>query len=126
MGASLEIVSLAEADCKFTGGTSKDWAGYLISSGGDVDGDGLDDIIIGSDGDDGRTQVHASYVILDHSLGPNRIYNLSRSVYKLIRETAYDYASQVSINGDVNGDGLDDLIIGAAANDEGGEGAGAV
>ena len=120
------VVSLAEADYKFNGESRGNWAGYLISGGGDVDGDGLNDIFIGSDSDDGGREAHASYVILGRNLAAKGAYNLSQSDYKLIGVTAYDYASQVSINGDVNGDGLDDLVIGAAGNDKAGDAAGIV
>jgi hypothetical protein len=116
---------LADADYKFVGETDADWAGYSLSSAGDVDGDGLGDLIIGADGDDGGEQAHASYVILGRSLGEPRTIELSESDYKIIGESRYDYASSVSTAGDVDGDGLDDLVIGAAGRDVGGVNAGA-
>ena len=50
--------------------------------------------------------------------------NLSQADYKFHGENAYDYASQVSIVGDVDGDGLDDILIGSAGLDDGGDHAG--
>ena len=116
---------LADSDYKFVGETDADWAGYSLSTAGDVDGDGLGDLIIGADGDDGGVQAHASYVILGGSLGDQRTIQLSDSDYKIIGESRYDYASQVSTAGDVDGDGLDDLVIGAAGRDVGGVDSGA-
>jgi hypothetical protein len=128
LGSSLgtgKIRSLSKADYKFTGERADDWAGYLISGGGDVDGDGLGDIIIGADGDDGGNEAHASYVVLGKSLRNKGIHSLAQADYKLIGEKKFDYASQVSLTGDVDGDGLDDLLIGAAGNDSGGAASGA-
>ncbi len=128
LGSSLgakKVRSLLRADYKFTGEQAGDWAGYLISGGGDVDGDGLGDIIIGANGNEGGKEAHASYVVLGKSLGAKGVYSLAKVDYKLIGEERYDYASQVSLSGDVDGDGLDDLLIGAAGNDSGGSASGA-
>ena len=128
LGASLgnqSVRSLSQADYKITGETSNDWASYNLFGGGDLDGDGLDDIFIGADGDDGGTEAHASYVVLGKSLGAQSIFNLSAADYKLIGEARYDYASQVAIIKDLEGDGMDELLVGAAGRDKGGDSAGA-
>ena len=118
-------IDLSQADYKFIGETEYDWAGYSISGAGDVDGDGLADVLIGADGDDGGIEAHASYVILGRSLGTSSTIDLSQADYKLIGENSYDYASQVSSAGDVDGDGLDDILVGAAGCDDGGSLSGA-
>jgi hypothetical protein len=41
-------ITLSEADQKILGEESNDDAGYSISGGGDINGDGLDDIIVGA------------------------------------------------------------------------------
>ena len=119
------IVELSDADYKFVGETEQDWAGYQIAEAGDVDGDGLGDILIGADGDDGGLEAHASYLILASSLGNNSVILLSEADYKFIGEESYDYASQVSTAGDIDGDGLADILIGAAGSDAGGSSSGA-
>ena len=116
---------LSQADYKFIGETKLDWAGYSVSGAGDVDGDGLADLLIGADGDDGGWMAHASYLILGSSLRSNSTMDLSEADYKFIGEDSYDYASQVSTAGDVDGDGLDDIVVGAAGYDHGGNDAGA-
>lgn len=119
LGAS-RTIDLSLADYKFVGEAEDGWAGYSISDAGDVDGDGLDDLILGADVDDGGDQAHASYLILGGSLGTNQLIDLAQADYKFIGESAFDYASQVSSAGDVDGDGLDDILIGAAGSDVGG------
>ncbi len=118
-------IDLADAAYKFVGETPYDWAGYVVNSAGDVDGDGLSDLLIGADGDVGGTQAHASYLVLAKNLGAEKTIDLADSDYKIIGEQSYDYASQVSSAGDVDGDGLGDIIIGAAGCDAGGPSAGA-
>ena len=115
---SERTLDLADADYKFTGEADDSWAGYSISYAGDVDGDGLDDLLLGADADDGGTESHVAYLILGSSLGSRRTVPLAEADYKLVGETSYDYASQVSGAGDVDGDGLDDIVIGAAGRDD--------
>ena len=112
---------LVQADYKFIGESPQNWSGYQVAGGGDVDGDGLDDLLVGAD--DGGDHAHSTYLILGSSLTSSTM-NLSESDYKFHGENADDYASQVSIVGDTDGDGLDDILIGAAGLDDGGNLAG--
>ena len=69
MGNS-STIDLSTADYAFIGENRNDYSGYSLSSAGDVDGDGLDDILIGAYGnDDGGSDAGKSYLILGSSLG---------------------------------------------------------
>jgi hypothetical protein len=94
-----------------------DFAGTSVSSAGDVDGDGLDDILIGAyQGDIGGT----ADLILGSSLGSSSTIDLSLADYSFVGENTEDKAGwSVSSAGDVDGDGLDDILIGAHGNDDG-------
>jgi len=118
-------VDLSDADYKFVGEADGNWAGYNVWGAGDVDGDGLDDAIIGAADDQGGEEAYASYVILGRSLGDQSVIDLSEADYKILGEDDRDWASIVAIPGDVDGDGLDDLVIGAGGRDDGGDQAGA-
>ncbi len=95
-------------------------SGESVSGGGDVNGDGYDDILLGSDGynDDRRYNVGRTLLILGRGNGWNKDMDLSPDA-SFIGEANRDYSgSSVSIAGDVNGDGYDDILIGARLNDE--------
>jgi len=103
--------------------------GVSVSSAGDVNGDGIDDLIVGApDGDDGGTDAGQAYVIYGQlgTRGRLDFNTLSASQGFVIQgDAAYDHlGNRVSAGGDVNGDGIGDLIISAETGDDGGRDAG--
>ena len=104
------------------GANMRDRSGRSVSGAGDVNGDGLDDIIIGANrADPNGTNSGASYVVFGKSDGG--LVQLStiadaaennNAGFVLNGVNRNDYSgNSVSGAGDVNGDGLDDIIIGA-------------
>ena len=113
---------IPDADYTFTGENLGDQAGYSTTSAGDVDGDGLDDILIGAYMNDaGGADAGKAYLILRSSLGGSSSIDLSTADYEFIGENSGDYAGYtVSKAGDVDGDGLGDILIGAYYGNGGG------
>jgi hypothetical protein len=106
-----------------------DRAGVSVSSAGDINKDGFDDLIIGAPGNnDGGAVAGAAYVIFGKAggFGTIDLTNLQPSNGFVIRgDSAYDRAGwSVSSAGDVNGDGFDDIIVGAPFGDNAFENAG--
>ncbi|MEK6790012.1 MAG: integrin alpha, partial [Pseudomonadota bacterium] len=99
-----------------------DLSGDSVSSAGDVNGDGFDDLIVGATGADanGNSNPGASYVVFGApSVGTAGTLNLSAlnglNGFRLLGAAANDISgTSVSSAGDVNGDGFDDLIVGAS------------
>ena len=111
------------------GSARNDQSGRSVSSAGDVNGDGYDDLIIGADLADpnGNNYAGATYVIYGgaNAPGSDGVLDLSdldgTNGFILTGIEAYDFSGvSVSSAGDVNGDGYDDLIIGANSADPNG------
>ncbi|MFQ6093336.1 MAG: putative Ig domain-containing protein [bacterium] len=118
--------SLSEADVSFIGEKEGDRAGFRASGAGDVNGDGYDDILIVAIwNDEGGSRAGQVYLILGKPSGWAMRTPLWEADVSFIGEEAYDQAGwSISGGGDFNGDGYDDILIGAADNDFGGEDAG--
>ncbi|MDP2314837.1 MAG: MopE-related protein [Pseudomonadota bacterium] len=117
-------LDLSTSDGRFVGEDSGDEAGDGLCRAGDVDGDGLDDLYIGAPGDDDTWfNGGAVYLVLGGSIGT---VDLSAAEAKLLGEDSGDgIGRRLAGPGDVNGDGLDDLLVGDSSDGDGGTGAGA-
>jgi hypothetical protein len=122
-------IYLSDADYSFVGEDSSDFACRKVSSAGDVDGDGLDDLLLGARTNGaGGSSAGKAYLILGSSLLPATppvTIDLSLADHSFVGENVYDSAgASVSSAGDVDGDGFDDLLVGAEGVDSGGVSAG--
>ena len=122
-------VSLTRADASSLGEQATDCAGYALAGAGDVNGDGYKDFLIGAWGNDevlwGRGKVYLILGLANPNWGP--AFSLANADACFLGETANDYAGRaVAGAGDVNRDGLDDMLISSSYNDETGAEAGQV
>ena len=106
---------------KLDGENNEDYSGYSVSAAGDINGDGHDDLIIGALGYPGSAGngKGRSYVVFGRpGIGSSGVLALSSlngsNGFKLDGENQYDQSGNpASYAVDINGDGHDDLIIGA-------------
>ena len=112
---------------RLDGAAPYDRSGYAVSGAGDINGDGIDDIVIGSDGSDPNGSLSgSSYVVFGQSSGFPETIELASldgsNGFRLDGVAENDYSGiAVSGAGDVNGDGTDDLLIAAYGADPNGE-----
>ncbi|MHB8080487.1 MAG: FG-GAP-like repeat-containing protein, partial [Candidatus Krumholzibacteriia bacterium] len=110
----------AAADLIFTGEFADDRFGYSVAPAGDVNGDGHDDLIIGAmHNDAGNVDGGRAYVYFGGP-APDTTADL------VFTGTDYRgvFGRTVAGGGDLNGDGYDDLLVGAPTPDTGGYGPG--
>jgi len=108
-------------DQVFSGEGNGDYFGYSLSCAGDVNADGFDDVIVGAWKSD-YTSVDAgkAYIYLGASALDGNC-----DVYLNSENTAYDgFGCAVAKAGDFNGDGFDDVIVGAYGKDDNGSNSG--
>jgi hypothetical protein len=126
--ANMDAVNLSEVAAGIggfvvNGQSAFDGSGGSVASAGDVNGDGLVDLIIGASGGDPTlaTEAGRSYVVFGKT-NTNAV-NLSAVAagtggFVVNGQSARDGSGlSVASAGDVNGDGLADLIIGALWSD---------
>ncbi|MBJ94940.1 MAG: calcium-binding protein, partial [Rickettsiales bacterium] len=96
-------------------------SGTSVASAGDVDGDGLSDLLIGApSNDDVGSSAGKSYLFLASSIASGGTFSLSAADASFVGEASSDNSgSSVASAGDVDGDGLSDLLIGAYRNSDG-------
>jgi len=100
------------------------YAGWSVAGAGDVNGDGVADMVIGASGAAGNAgEVYIVFGSASGFMSPLNVSSLDGTNGVVIRGIdAYDYTgSQVAGAGDVNGDGVADVIIGSAGFDSTGK-----
>ena len=106
--------------------TTADWSAYgdqesgrfgdWVSSAGDVNGDGYDDILVGTQYyDNGQVDEGRIYLYLGSASGPSETPNWTDESDQDYGYMGYRFAPA----GDINGDGYDDVVIGADGYDGG-------
>ena len=138
--ATIDLAVPASTFITILGVQGGDFAGYTVGGGGDVNGDGFDELLINAPGGDGpgantRTTAGDSYVVFGSASLPPTIdlLTLGTAGITIFGADAGDAGIDVntggfiSTAGDVNADGYDDLIIGkeradAASNAKSGAG----
>ncbi|RMG32460.1 MAG: hypothetical protein D6725_17590, partial [Planctomycetota bacterium] len=126
-GSAVGLSTLDGTDgFRLDGAAAVDRAGESVAHAGDVNGDGFDDVLIGSRFSDATAgDAGAAYVVFGRPGGFASAIDLATldgsTGFRMRGIAAYDHAGQsVAAAGDVNGDGFQDVIVGAPDADPGG------
>ncbi len=108
-----------------------DWFGYSVTSMGDLNGDGRPDIAVGAPfQDDGPGDDSGAVWILflnaDGKVGSEQKISSEAGGFQGFLDPGDEFGASVARIADLDGNGVDDLAVGAPADDDGGENAGAV
>ncbi len=109
-----------DADVIMTGAATGDQFGFPVSSVGDVNGDGYSDVSVAANFNDaGGIDAGSAYIFFGGRI-PDNVPDVI-----MVGEAAQDrFGNDVTFAGDLNDDGLSDVIAGASYNDNGGTNAG--
>ena len=132
LAGSLDLADVggALAGATFNGIADFDYSGWSVSKAGDINGDGIDDLVIGAKYANGvGTYRGQSYLIYGQPTGSPlsgslNLANVGDTLPGALFSGIEDYDRSgwsVSGAGDVNGDGLGDLLIGATGANAGGD-----
>jgi hypothetical protein len=120
LGAVGSTISLSDADHRFVGEVEMGWVGYQAAGAGDVDNDGLSDIMAGAHmthGETGRV-----YLMLGSSIAAlaKGSHGLNDADMRFDGEHEINHAGRsIASAGDVDADGHTDLIFGARHHEDG-------
>jgi hypothetical protein len=108
-------MGVGRADLKLFGSADFDLLARDVGTRGDADGDGVDDLLVGVQGDDeGVDEAGAAYVVWGPLESAKSGAIEGAATAKLLGDEASEGAGrQVAFLGDVTGDGLGDLGVSA-------------
>ena len=113
--SAIHLAAIADGTGGFVtrGEDAYDGAGRSVASAGDINGDGFDDLVIGT------TSAGAAYVVFGKASVFGAVIDLravaqGQGGFVIRGEHSSDFAGgSVASAGDIDGDGFDDLIVGA-------------
>jgi hypothetical protein len=116
LGPMTGSYDLAYSAAHLYGASSQANCGYALAGAGDTNGDGDDDVLLGCSGETGGgSYLGAAYVVMGPISGDQSLADADA----LLAGDHWDYKAPVSGVGDINMDGVDDVLVGDPGADSG-------
>jgi len=129
-------LGIVESEAKLDGASTpvaldaNDGFGRALASLGDVNGDGFGDIAVGAPGDDdggsGKGALHVLFLGADGAVQSSQKISASAGGFLGSLDNQDEFGISLAGLGDLDGDGVPDLAVGAIGDDNGGNKSGAV
>jgi len=120
----LDAETTLDGAARLWGQDAGDYAGVAMAGGADVDGDGVDDLLVGGPYQaEAGTEAGSLYLLFGPVTADGMLADADR---RWTGEDEGDFAGRALALADVDGDGRADVVIGGAGSDDNGDGAGAV
>lgn len=122
-GSAFPLSSLdGDNGFRLDGGATYDLAGLSLSGAGDINGDGLDDVIVSAYGADPNGDYSGrTYVVFGSDTGFPAVQALDAldgsNGFRVDGLATFDRSGRAVAGGDINGDGIGDLVISANSAD---------
>ena len=121
VAGDVDLTALGSRGLRIDGAAAGDRAGFHVAPAGDVNGDKLADLIVGAPyADSNGEDAGAAYIVLGHPGGGSiDLEQPGERVIRIVGAGAHDHLGWSAIGaGDQNGDGHEDVAIGAPGQGE--------
>ncbi len=123
-GATLAAGGTPPADVTFQAEAGGDQLGSGLGSAGDVDGDGLSDLLLSAPANDELANLGGKvYLVLAAQLPASGTFDVADAHASLLGSDPVLYLGDDALTGggDVDGDGVDDVVVGSRDDDQSGD-----
>jgi hypothetical protein len=116
-GAAVDLAALGSSGVRIEGAVANDHAGWSLTSAGDVNGDGKDDLLIGTPwadpGTTPKTNAGGARIVYGRSATTEIDLATDTQGIRIDGASEGDRAGYSVATGDINGDGRRDYVLGA-------------